>query len=277
MRSLEGKVAVVTGSSRGIGKAIALELAHEGADIVVTGRNEAPIEGRPGWSIDEAVGAVRGLRRRALAVRMDVTSDDDLRRLVDETLREFRRIDVLVNNAARMGGGGPFLGGDSALIDEFLTANIRAPYILSQLAGAHMASNGGGIIINITSGAARMPSPPAEGDVYREPSVGIGYGITKSALNRWAAGVAPELKAHGIAILNIAPGLTVTERNQLNPRAGVDTLAPTRPRSRPRRSGSSARTPWRTPAASSSRASSSTARASRSTEGICANLPALAS
>jgi len=222
MASLEGKVAVVTGSSRGIGKAIALELAREGADIVVTGRNEAPIEGRPGWSIDEAVDAVRALGRRALAVRMDVTSDDDLHRLVDETLREFGRIDVLVNNAARMGGGGPFLGGDPALIDEFLAANIRAPYILSQQAGAHMAANGGGIIVNITSGAARMPATPAEGDVYREASVGIGYGITKSGLNRWAAGVAPELKTHGIAIMNVDPGLTVTERNQLNPRAGVD-------------------------------------------------------
>ena len=222
MTSLEGKVAVVTGSSRGIGKAIALELARKGAGIVITGRTERPIEGRPGWSIEEAVGMVRTLGPRALGVRLDVTNDDDLHRLVDETIREFGRLDILVNNAARMGGGGPFLGGVPGLIDEFLAANIRAPYILSQAAGSHMAAKGGGIIVNITSGAARIPAPPGEGDVYREASVGIGYGITKSGLNRWAAGVAPELKTHGIAIVCVDPGLTVTERNRLNPRPGVD-------------------------------------------------------
>jgi NAD(P)-dependent dehydrogenase (short-subunit alcohol dehydrogenase family) len=221
--ALTGKVAVITGSSRGIGKGIALELAREGATVVLTGRVEAPIEGRAGWSLAEAVEAVQALGGRALAVRMDVTSDDDLKRLVDTTMTELGRIDILVNNAARMGGGGPFLGGDPGLIDEFLTTNIRAPYLLSQLAAPHMAAGGGGTIVNITSGAGRMPAPPSPGQAPRgESSVGVGYGITKAALNRWVAGVAGELMAHNIAIVSVDPGLTVTERNQLNPRPGVD-------------------------------------------------------
>ena len=221
----EGKVALVTGSSRGIGKVIAVQLAQDGADVVLTARVEQPIEGRPGWSLQEAADAIRALGRRVLAVKTDVTNDDDVRSMIDRALREFGRIDILVNNAARLGGGGPFLGGDFALFEEFLNTNLRAPYLISQIVGERMASQGGGIIVNITSGAARMPRPPRDEDVARAgrpPSVGIGYGITKAGLDRWAAGVAAELKAGNVAIINVDPGLTVTERNQLNPRPGVD-------------------------------------------------------
>jgi NAD(P)-dependent dehydrogenase (short-subunit alcohol dehydrogenase family) len=224
LQPLEGKVAVITGSSRGIGKVTALELARDGADVVISARVEQPIEGRPGWSLEEAAAAVRDLGRRVLAVRMDVTRDADVRSMIDTTLREFGRVDILVNNAARMGGGEPFIGGSPGLFDEFIETNLRAPYMLAQLVAPHMAETGGGTIINITSAAARMPGPPREGAAYNPQGsgVGIGYGIAKAGLNRWMAGVAPELKSSNIAIVNIDPGLTITERNQLNPRPGVD-------------------------------------------------------
>jgi NAD(P)-dependent dehydrogenase (short-subunit alcohol dehydrogenase family) len=223
--ALAGKVAVITGGSRGIGKAIALQLADDGADIVITARSQEPIAGRPGWSLSEAVEAISAHGVRVLPVQMDGAKDEDLHRLVEVVQREFGRLDILVNNAARMGGGGPFMGGDPALIDEFLTTNIRSPYVLTQLVALLMAEGGGGVIVNITSGAANMPEPPNAGTISERPpesSVGVGYGITKAALNRWAAGVAPELLAHNIAIACVDPGLTVTERNQLNPRPGVD-------------------------------------------------------
>ena len=221
---LEGYVAIVTGSSRGIGKAIALQLAKDGADVAISARVEAPIEGRPGWSLEEAAEAIRAQGHRALSVKMDVTNDDDLQHLVHRVMATYGRIDIVVNNAARMGGGEPFLGGSPQLFDEFIATNLRAPYVLTQIAGPFMAATGGGAIINITSAGARSPGPPARGDAWdgRGSGVGIGYSVAKAGLDRWAAGVALELKSKNIAIVNVDPGLTVTERNQLNPRPGVD-------------------------------------------------------
>jgi len=221
---LEGKVAIVTGSSRGIGKATALQLARDGADLAISARVETPIEGRPGWSLEEAAAEIRALGQRVLPIKMDVTSDTDLQYLVDRVMAAYGRIDIVINNAARMGGGEPFLGGSRALFDEFIATNLRAPYILAQIAGSLMAATGGGEIVNITSAGARSPGPPTPGDAWdgRGSGVGIGYGIAKAGLNRWAAGVALELKSKHIAIVNVDPGLTVTERNQLNPRPGVD-------------------------------------------------------
>ena len=221
---LEGKVAIVTGSSRGIGKAIALQLAQDGADLTISARVETPIEGRPGWSLEETAEAIRALGHRVLPIKMDVTSDTDLKYLVDRVMAAYGRIDIVVNNAARMGGGEPFLGGTLALFDEFIATNLRAPYVLTQIAGQLMAATGGGAIVNITSAGAHSPAPPAQGEAWngRGSGVGIGYGVAKAGLDRWAAGVALELKSKNIAIVNVDPGLTVTERNQLNPRPGVD-------------------------------------------------------
>jgi NAD(P)-dependent dehydrogenase (short-subunit alcohol dehydrogenase family) len=221
---LEGKVAIVTGSSRGIGKAIALQLAKDGADVAISARVETPIDGRPGWSLEETAATIQALGHRVLPIKMDVTSDTDLKYLVDRVMAAYGRIDIVVNNAARMGGGEPFLGGSTALFDEFIDTNLRAPYVLTQIAGQLMAATGGGAIINITSAGAHSPPPPTGRDAWdgRGSGVGIGYGIAKAGLDRWAAGVALELKSRSIAIVNVDPGLTVTERNQLNPRPGVD-------------------------------------------------------
>ena len=139
-----------------------------------------------------------------------ITADADLQMLVDETLKKFGRIDILVNNAGMLGGGGPFLGGDPALLDAFYRTNLRAPYVLAQLAGGKMAEQGGGVIFNISSGLARMPGPNGQGG--RRGGPGVVYGTSKAALDRFAAGVAAELREKNIAITNIYPGFTLTER-----------------------------------------------------------------
>ena len=227
---LEGKVALVTGSSRGIGKAIALQLAEDGADIVICARSEAPTEDLPG-SIGETAEAVRARGRRALALKVDVSEDADLHAAIDATLREFGRIDILVNNAGIISAG-PFLGGDPDLIDVFYRTNVRGPYVLSQLAAAAMAGQGSGVIVNISSGAARHPAPPAPGEAPRARPNGSGlvYGVSKAALDRIGSGIAAELFDKNIASFQIYPGFTITERNSRTARGSpVDPSRAERP------------------------------------------------
>ena len=217
-----GKVAVVTGSSRGIGKAIALQLAEDGADIAICARSDDR-DPNPLGTIERTAAEVVAKGRRALPVKLDVTNDSDIRSMVERVAREFGHIDILVNNAALMGSVAPdFWEGTPDSLDAYYRTNLRAPYLLTQLVTPAMAANGGGTIVNITSGGANLPSPPKEGRAPRPGTVHVGYGITKAALNRWSAGVAAELMAHNIAIVCVDPGLTVVERNLANPRAGVD-------------------------------------------------------
>src|SRR5438046_278417 len=111
--TLEGKTAIVTGASRGIGKAIALQLAADGADVVVCARSEdAGTSNLPG-SLKETAAAIEATGRKVLAVRCDVTNDDDLQLLAEKTYERFGHVDILVNNA---GGAGPrslFLEGNA--------------------------------------------------------------------------------------------------------------------------------------------------------------------
>jgi len=120
----EGKVALVIGSSRGIGKATALELAREGCDIVVCARSLEATDDYPG-SIGETAEAVRALSRRALAVKMDVFEDDNLISAVEAARAEFGRIDILVNNAAFMASG-PILESKVDDLDKAYRASVRA-------------------------------------------------------------------------------------------------------------------------------------------------------
>ncbi len=207
---LKDTTAIVTGSSRGIGKAIAVELAQQGAAVVICARTEQPGEEDLG-SVAETAAAIRDRGGSALPLKVDVTKDADLEALTTKTLAEFGRIDVLVNNAGVLGGGGPYLGGDPDLLDIFYRTNLRAPYVLSQMVGSKMAEAGGGVIFNISSGLARTPDPGAA-RMTRRGGPGAVYGASKAALDRFAAGVAPELREKNIAIINIYPGFTLTER-----------------------------------------------------------------
>lgn len=217
---LEGKVALVTGSSRGIGKNIAMHLARDGADIAVCARSVEP--GTLPGTIGETAAQIEALGRRALAVRMDVTDDASVHDAVQRVLERFGHIDILVNNAALVDGS-PYLKGDTSVLERSFVSNVRAPFVVGQTVATSMAENGGGIIVNISSGAGRNPLPPGDPN-YRNMASRPGqeYGLTKAALDRLSTGLAHELHAQGIAVVSVDPGLTLTERLERNPPPGMD-------------------------------------------------------
>lgn len=219
---LEGKVALITGSSRGIGKATALQLAREGADIVVCARSLVSTDDYPG-SIGQTAAEVRALGRRALAIKMDLFDDADMRNAVDAAMGEFGRIDILINNAAFLAGS-PILEADVSGLEQSFTANVRAPFVMIQQVAPHMIAGGGGVIINISSGAARNRPPPGEQVPPDRPRFqgGPEYGVSKAALDRLSTGIAEELGAKNVAVVSVWPGFTLTERLSRNPIPGID-------------------------------------------------------
>src|SRR3954462_9145292 len=157
--ALEGRVAIVTGASRGIGKALAVGLAREGAAVACAARTVATGDSPLPGSIEETVAAIEGAGGRALAVRCDVGVLDDLRGLVDATIAAFGRVDVLVNNAMAPTRGS-FDETTLAMWDESMTANVRSLFALAKRVVPLMAEQGGGSIINISSGGADHAASP---------------------------------------------------------------------------------------------------------------------
>jgi NAD(P)-dependent dehydrogenase (short-subunit alcohol dehydrogenase family) len=161
---LSGKVALVTGGSRGLGHAMALALAANGADVIVASRHLD--------SCERAAEEIRALGRRALPVACHVGHWDDVDRLVETAYAEFGRIDVLVNNAG-MSPLYPSLDRVTEdLFDKVVGVNLKGPFRLMASVGARMAADGGGSIINVSSTASVSPSPGAEP-----------YGAAKAGLN----------------------------------------------------------------------------------------------
>lgn len=225
-KPLQDQIALVTGASRGIGKAIALELGRDGAQVVVCARTETSTDERPG-SIGETVAAIEEEGGKAEALKLDVTDDANVDAVIEQAWSDHGRIDILVNNAGILGGGGPFLGGDPELLDRFYRTNLRAPYVIAQRVGARMAQQGSGVIFNISSGLARLPDPSRGPGGGRGP--GAVYGATKAALDRFAVGVAAELREKNVAIINIYPGFTLTETMERRFPPGMDTSRMERP------------------------------------------------
>lgn len=213
MRDLEGKVAIVTGASRGIGKETALELARAGADVVVAARTVERRSRLPG-TIYETVEGIQAMRRRAVAVVTDVSKASDLDRLVATAIEEMGRVDVLVNNAAYTSGHAltqPVWEMSREDWELQFATNVHAPFSLIKAVAPHMRDQGGGVVVNITSRA--YESQPVDRDASRLFG-GAGpwaYGSSKAALNRMANGMAGQLFAHGIAVVTLEPGFVRTE------------------------------------------------------------------
>jgi len=217
------RVALVTGASRGIGRACAIALAHRGLDVVVTARTVQPgdrfeysstlkrkaAKPLPG-SLEETAAEVRALGVDALVVKLDLSVRDDWPAAIEATMQRFGRIDVLVNNGRYIGPGhmDPFEETPLELIETMFVCNVFAPLHLIKLCLPIMQRQGGGIVINVTStaGDRETPAPIGKG------GWGLGYSVTKAAFNRSVPGLAKELRPHRIAVIGLMPGFVATER-----------------------------------------------------------------
>lgn len=194
---LAGKVAIVTGSSRGIGKAIALAYAKEGADMVVVGRSETA-DRLPG-TIHQTAAEVRALGRRALSVRCDVSSEEDVQRMVQQAQEEFGRIDVLVNNAGVIFHTNIV----DTLVrrwDLIVRVNLRGTFLCCKYVLPIMMQQRSGSIISLTSRASYEAKPGT-----------TAYGLTKAGIERLTTGLAEEVREYTIAVNALDPGLIRTE------------------------------------------------------------------
>ncbi|MGH2377290.1 MAG: SDR family NAD(P)-dependent oxidoreductase [Candidatus Limnocylindria bacterium] len=193
---LSGKKAVVTGGGRGIGRAIALALAREGADLaVVYTRNREDAQA----VVDEAC----ALGRDAIAIHADVSVLRDVRSVVEQAAGRFGRIDVLVNNAG-MVSRAPFLDMEELDFDRIVAVDLKGPFLVAQAVSQRMvADSGGGSIINITSISAERAYPGL-----------VHYQAAKAGVAMLTKGMALELAPHRIRVNAIAPGLTATDINR---------------------------------------------------------------
>lgn len=222
-RVLDGRVAIVTGASRGIGAAIARRLAAEGARVAIVARTATPegsLHGSLAGSLAETAAAIEAAGGEALAICANLADPADRARIVPETVERFGRLDILVNNAA-WARFVPIWEAQPRQVELALQMNVRAPLELSQQALPHMRANGEGWIVNISSATADLP-PPAP---YREDDRYVAfnrdghatlYGTGKAALDRMTAGWAVELMREAIAVNALAPVGAVASEGALS-------------------------------------------------------------
>jgi len=184
---LDGKVALVTGASRGVGAATAVALAEAGCDVACAARSTRDRPQRTAGTIDETVARVGATGRRGLAVPTNLAVDAEVEAMVATTVDHFGRLDILVNNAAIT-----FIGDLDIPLHRFdlvMQVNMRAPMIALRQAVPAMRAAGGGSVVNVSSVAALYPHPSL-----------MAYGMSKIALERMTVDAASQLAADGIAV-----------------------------------------------------------------------------
>jgi NAD(P)-dependent dehydrogenase (short-subunit alcohol dehydrogenase family) len=191
MPTLENKVAIVTGASRGIGKAIAQAFAREGSAVTICGRKQE--------ALDEVASECEGLVGPVLPVVCHVGRAVEIQSLVETTSRQFGHIDILVNNAATNIAQEPVLQVDEAKFDKMIEINLKGAFRLTQAVAPGMCERGSGCIINVASISGIRPQ-------YH----GMLYSMTKAALIMMTKSYAQELGPSGVRVNAIAPGLIRT-------------------------------------------------------------------
>ena len=207
MGRLSSRVALVTGASRGIGEAIALRFAAEGAAVAVTARTVTESDNLLPGSITTTLQAILDAGGTGVAIPADLSSADDRGRLVDTVVRDLGPIDVLVNNAA-ITYFAPVADFDERRYRLMFEVQVRAPFELAQRVLPAMRARGQGWILNISSGSSYHPKGPP----YLEDASGwTVYGMCKAALERFTTGLAAEVHRDGIAVNVLSPsGLVLT-------------------------------------------------------------------
>ena len=212
MTVTEPRTALVTGASRGIGRAIALALAGEGYDVAVTARTVTEGTGQFGLpgSLETTVADIEAMGRRALAVPLDLLDRDALVPAVERVLDGFGYLDVLVNNAIYVsdGGLGLFIDTDPVDLERRIFADLTAQLLLSQPALRAMVARGSGTLINVTAGGGRAQPTRKPG----EGGWGLVYSCAKGGFHRMTAQIAVELGDRGIRCYDLEPGMVNTER-----------------------------------------------------------------
>ena len=190
--SLKDKVAIVTGASKGIGRAMAEIFAEAGAKVVVSSRSQE--------SIDEEANGIKAKGGEAVGITANAGKLEELENLVKQTVATYGRVDVLVNNAAANPVFGPIVNTDSSAFDKIMNINVKGPFELSKLVHKEMVKTGGGSIINISSIGGLTP----------EPMLGI-YSVSKAAIISLTKAMAKELGPDGVRVNVICPGLIKTK------------------------------------------------------------------
>ena len=223
----DAPVALVTGASRGIGKASALALAAAGFDVAITARTVHEGDGRsepnsvrgddpvvtlPG-SLESTASEIVSRGQRALIVPMDLLDVTSVEAAPPTVVREWGRIDVLFNNAIYQGRGTMDRILDMTLddVDKVMRGNFAYQLRLIQLVVPHMIERGHGRIINMVSGSARHDPPGPAG----AGGWGIGYAASKAAFGRVAGGIEAEFHDRGVRAFNVDPGNVITEKRRL--------------------------------------------------------------
>lgn len=185
------RVAIVTGGGRGIGRAIALAFAEEGADVVVVSRTPAEIEA--------TAAEIQALKRRALAIPADVSNPQDVTAMVERTVREFGTVHILVNNAGVQGPIGPLVNNDVEQWMETIRINLVGTFLCCKAVLPVMIQQGCGKIINLSGGGATSPRPYF-----------TAYAASKAAVVRLTETLAEEVNEYNIQVNAIAPGAVHT-------------------------------------------------------------------
>ena len=189
--SLEGKVAVVTGGSRGIGKAVALAFADAGADVAIASRKLPDLEA--------VASEISAMGRRVICVPTHTKKVEDLENLVTRVMEEYGRIDVLVNNAATNPAMGPIVDTEEKIYDHIIDTNLKGYFMMSKLAGKVMRDQKSGNIINVSSAGGVSPAE------------GLGpYCISKAGINMLTKQMAMEMGPYNVRVNAIAPRIVKT-------------------------------------------------------------------
>jgi citronellol/citronellal dehydrogenase len=200
---LNGRVALVTGASRGIGKALALRLAAEGAAVVIAAKSEQSTDRLPG-SIHDTVAEIHARSGRAIAVPTDVRDEDAVRRMIGRAVEEFGRLDILVNNAGAIWVR-PILDTPPKRFDLLMGVNVRAAYLACYYALPHMQKQRWGHILNMCPRLSTAPSPGK-----------VAYMISKLGMAYVALGLAAEHAADNIAANTLWPRTIIESQASIN-------------------------------------------------------------